>query len=262
MIMTAFAQSRDGLRIAYEVIGEGAPALLVHGFGSSRAQNWRATGWYGALSGGGYRVIAMDCRGHGDSDKPHDPALYGYRLMASDALCVLEAAGAARAAVLGYSMGGHLGIELLMNHPDVVEKLVLAGVGENYLRAPFGSRFAIAEALEEPDASRIADPVQKMFRSFADQPGKDRAALAACARGERKPYTAEELAQARRPVLVVCGGNDTISGAAAPLAAAIPGARAVTIPGRDHMSAVGDKGTKEAVVEFLREIPHASTGSA
>lgn len=250
--MTSFAESGDGLRIAYEVAGQGAPVLLIHGFGSSRAQNWRATGWYKTLGDAGFQVIAMDCRGHGDSDKPHDPARYAYTLMAGDARAVLAAAGTRRAALLGYSMGGHLGIALLMNHPGVVEKLALGGVGESYLHAPFGSRFAIAEALEVPDAGSITNPVQKMFRAFADQPGKDRAALAACARGDRHGYTAAELGQANRPVLVVCGSNDLISGPPGPLAAAIPGAYAVTIAGRDHMSAVGDKGTKAAVLEFLQ----------
>lgn len=249
--MTLFARSGDGLQIAYETVGEGTAVLLVHGFASSRAQNWRATGWYEALARSGYRVVAIDCRGHGDSDKPHDPRMYSYALMAGDALSVLEAAGAGRADIIGYSMGGHLGIEILMNHPEVLRRLVLAGVGETYLRAPFDHRFAVADALLEPDAARITDPLQKTFRAFAGQPGKDRVALAACMRGDRKVYPADELAKAARPVLVVCGENDAISGAPGPLAAAMPGARAVVIPGRDHMSAVGDKQTKQAMLEFL-----------
>jgi pimeloyl-ACP methyl ester carboxylesterase len=150
-------------------------------------------------------------------------------------------------------MGGHLGIELLMNHPQAIRKLVVAGVGETYLRGQFDRRFAIAEAILEPDIGRITDPVAKGFRTFAGQPGKDREALAACMRGDRPAYGAAELARATRPVLVVCGQNDETSGAPGPLAAAIANARAVTIPGRDHMSAVGDKVTKDAVISFLRD---------
>jgi pimeloyl-ACP methyl ester carboxylesterase len=251
--MTRFAQSPDGLHIAYETLGQGVPVLLIHGFGSSRAQNWRATGWYEALVRGGFHLIAMDCRGHGDSDKPHDPAMYSYALMAGDALAVLRATGADQANIIGYSMGGHLGLEILMNHPEVLRRLVIAGVGETYLRAPFDHRFGIADALLEPDTSRITDPLQKAFRAFADQPGKDRVALAACMRGERRVYSADELAQATRPVLVVCGENDKISGAPGPVAAALPEGTALVVPGRDHMSAVGDKRTKEAALEFLAE---------
>ena len=249
--MTSFATSPDGIRIAYETAGQGDPVLLIHGFGSSRAQNWRATGWYELLANAGFRLVAMDCRGHGDSDKPHDPRLYSYALMARDALSVLNACGLEQADVIGYSMGGHLGIELLMNHAQVLRRMVVAGVGETYLRAPFDHRFAVADAITDVDASRITDPLQKMFRAFAHQPGKDPVALAACMRGERRVYSSHELARATRPVLVVCGENDTISGPPGPLAAVIPHARALVVPGRDHMSSVGDKQTRKAALDFL-----------
>lgn len=249
--MTSFAQSSDGLRIAYETLGEGAPVLLIHGFASSRAQNWRATGWYDVLTGAGYRVIAMDCRGHGESDKPHDPARYSYELMAGDALSVIAAAGESKAHIMGYSMGGQLSLEILMEHPEVVNRLIIGGVGETYFKAPFGRRAAIADALLEPDKSKIIDPVVMSFRVFAEQPGKDREALAACARGDRKAYTPAELAGSTRPVLVVCGERDVISGPPGPLAAALHDGVAVVVSGRDHMSAVGDKLTKDAVLRFL-----------
>jgi len=251
--VTSYAKSPEGLSIAYESVGQGEPVLLVHGFASSRAQNWRATGWYEALTGAGRRVIAMDCRGHGESDKPTDPALYDYMLMAGDVLTVLGAAGTGRADIMGYSMGGHLGLIVLMERPEVLRRLVVGGVGETYLHGVSRSRFAIADALLEPDASRITDSVQKSFRAFADQPGKDRNALAACMRGERKAYPAGELALSTRPSLIVCGENDMISGPPGRLAAALHDGRAVTIPGRDHMSAVGDKRTKDAVLAFLAE---------
>ena len=249
--MIEFARSADGLRIAYETSGDGDPVLLIHGFASSRAQNWRATDWYKALNEAGYRVIAMDCRGHGDSDKPHDSSFYSYEKMAGDALAVLNAVGVASADVIGYSMGGHIGIDVLLRSPQMIRKLVVAGVGERYLRGQFEMRFEIAKAILEPDPDRIANPVARGFRIFSGQPGKDREALAACMRGERTAHTREELARAARPVLVVCGENDETSGAPGPLAAAFPDARAVVVPGRDHMSAVGDKVTKEAVINFL-----------
>lgn len=70
--MTQFTTAPDGVRIAYEIAGEGEPIVLVHGFAASRVQNWRAPGWYETLNKAGYRVVALDCRGHGESDKPHD----------------------------------------------------------------------------------------------------------------------------------------------------------------------------------------------
>ncbi|MGH6828391.1 MAG: alpha/beta fold hydrolase, partial [Rhizomicrobium sp.] len=74
--MTEFAITSDGLRIAYDRAGAGPAVMLVHGFGSSRAQNWQSTGWYASLAQAGLSLVAMDCRGHGESDKPHDPLLY------------------------------------------------------------------------------------------------------------------------------------------------------------------------------------------
>jgi len=249
--MKSFAESRDGLRIAYEIVGQGEPVLLVHGFASSRVQNWRATNWYKTLTDAGFQVMAMDCRGHGESDKPHDPAYYSYDLMSADILAVLNAAGIADSHLIGYSMGAYLGIQLLMERPEVIRKLVIAGVGENYFHQREAIRFGISNALLAPDPAHITDPTQKMFRAFASQPGKDIAALAACMRGGRRYFSRDELSGATRPALVICGENDDVSGPPEPLADAITGAIAVTVAGRDHMSAVGDKATKWAVVGFL-----------
>jgi pimeloyl-ACP methyl ester carboxylesterase len=249
--MTEFVKAADGVRIAYEIVGEGAPVVLVHGFAASRVQNWKVPGWYETLSGAGYRVIAMDCRGHGESDKPHDPAFYNHAIMAEDVVAVMDAAGAGHAFLMGYSMGGFISMHVLMDHPDLLRKVVIGGVGGSYLARAFGSREGIADALMEPDKSKITDPVQRSFREFAEQSGKDLQALAACMRGNRRPFTAAELSQSQRPVLVVCGEKDALTGPPDPLAAAFADGRAVTVPNRDHMTTVGDKVYKHAVLEFL-----------
>ena len=249
--MTEFVKAADGVRIAYEIVGDGPSIVLVHGFASNRVQNWKAPGWYETLTEAGYRVVAVDCRGHGESDKPHDPAFYNHTLMAEDVVAVMEAAGAGDAFLMGYSMGGFISMHVLMDHPDLLQKVVIGGVGGNYLGTAFGSREGIAEALLEPDKNKITDPVQKSFREFAEQSGKDIQALAACMRGKRHPFTAAELSQSQRPVLVVCGENDALTGAPDPLAAAFADGRAVTVAKRDHMTTVGDKVYKQAVVEFF-----------
>src|SRR4029077_17621705 len=97
--------------------------------------------------------------------------------MAGDALAVLNAVGLENADVVGYSMGGHIGIEMLVSDPETIRKLVVAGVGARYLRDQFEMRFEIAKAILEPDIDRIANPVARGFRTFAGQPGKDREAL-------------------------------------------------------------------------------------
>jgi pimeloyl-ACP methyl ester carboxylesterase len=259
--MTEFAVASDGVKLAFERVGfkeapNAPPVMLVHGFGSSRGQNWKSTGWYASLTEAGLSVVAMDCRGHGESDKPHDESFYGHTRMAEDVAMVMDAAGLPSACLVGYSMGGFIGLRLAASAPERVGKLVLAGVGEFYLRGPRiaddGSRSRLSEALLTDDKDGITDKRGRMFRDFADQPGKDRFALAACMRAMSPQLPMESLAQMRRPVLVVCGALDDVAGAPGPLAAAFPSGRAVTIPGRDHMSAVGDRKTRQAVVEFLK----------
>lgn len=253
--VTQFTTASDGVQLAFERLGEGPPVVLVHGFGSSRQQNWKSTGWYGALTEAGFSVLAMDCRGHGMSGKPHEPSAYGHDRMSEDVVQVMDAAGIGQAPVVGYSMGGFLALRLAAHHPGRASRLALCGIGEYYLRgnriADEGSRNALADALVAPDKSHLTGRA-RMFRDFADQPGKDRLALAACMRAMSQGLAPDRLAAITLPVLVVCGEQDDVAGNPAPLAAAFPDGVALTIPGRDHMSAVGERKTRLAVVDFLR----------
>jgi pimeloyl-ACP methyl ester carboxylesterase len=258
--MTQFATAPDGVRIAYEIAGEGEkPIVLVHGFASDRVQNWRAPGWYETLNGAGYKVIAPDCRGHGESGKPHDPSFYGHEKMAGDVIAVMDAAGLGEAVLMGYSMGGYIGMSLLLRHAERFSKLIIGGVGASYLdvgAAEQGTndpsrRAMIADALVTDDLASITNRTAREFRIFAEQAGKDRIALAACMRGNRDAFSAADLARSTRPVLVVCGENDLLTGPPGPLAAAFADGRAVIVPRRDHMTTVGDKLYKRAVLDFL-----------
>jgi len=171
----------------------------------------------------------------------------------------MQAAGAGRAFLMGYSMGGFISMHVLLGHPELLRKVVIGGVGASYLdRAAAADavsdpdrRTMIADALVEPDKNKISNPTARAFREFAEQDGKDRLALAAYMRGDRKTLQAAELARSTRPVLVVCGENDVLTGPPGPLAAAFADGRAVTVPKRDHMTTVGDKVYKQAVLDFL-----------
>lgn len=258
--MTQFATASDNVRLAYETVGGGEPIMLVHGFGSSRVQNWRDTGWYKTLNDAGYGVTAMDCRGHGESDKPHTTPGYGHDEMAGDVIAVMDAAGLSSPFVMGYSMGGFITIQLMIKHPQRVKKLIVGGVGASYLDIAENSRDRvadpkvrnqIADAMLVEDPATIANPTARAFRAFADQAGKDRLSLAACMRAPTKNLPREVLAGSKRPVLVVCGERDELTGGPDALAAAFADGRAVTVPRRDHMTAVGDKVYKETVLQFL-----------
>jgi pimeloyl-ACP methyl ester carboxylesterase len=244
----------DGVAIAYLDEGEGEPILLIHGFASNIAANWRDTGWLQTLVGAGRRVLALDNRGHGRSEKLYDPSLYGAPAMAADALRLLDHLDIVRADVMGYSMGSRIATFLLLAHPERVRSAILAGVGINLVRGMVGTG-PIARALEAPRIEDVNNDTARSFRAFAERTGGDLKALAACMRGPREKIAPEDLARIRLPILVATGSEDVIAGSGAELAKLIPGAQLLEIMGRDHMKAVGDARFKQGVLDFLTERP-------
>jgi pimeloyl-ACP methyl ester carboxylesterase len=250
-LMSKYALSADGMRIAYDILGEGPPVLLIHGFGANRRITWENTGWYDALVRAGHKVLAVDCRGHGESEKPHDPAAYDEGSMAADALAVLDAEGIETADVMGYSMGGYLTLRLAHDAPHRVGRAVLGGVGATYFGYWKGRDERVAAALLAPDAGAITDPLGLEFRRFAEAAKGDLTALAACMRRPRRIFTRDELHRLTQEFLIVCGEADDVSGSAQGLAIYFAHAEAVSVPGRDHHRTVGDTRYKQAVTEFL-----------
>lgn len=239
------------LRIAYADQGQGDPILLVHGFASNAKTNWIDPGWVSLLVREGHRVVVLDNRGHGASDKPHDVASYALANMVADAIALLDHLHIARADVMGYSMGARIAALMAHGHPDRVRSAVFGGMGANMIRPMRGTE-EIASALEVESLDHVTDPTGRTFRAFADKTGSDRFALAACMRGSREPIGLDVLQAITCPVLVAVGTKDPIAASAEDLARHIPGAEALPIPGRDHMLAVGDRVYKEGVLDFLR----------
>lgn len=246
---------RNGpVEIAYLDEGEGDPIVLVHGFASTKEVNWVETGWVKTLTDAGRRVIALDNRGHGASTKLYDPAAYHTALMMDDVRALVDALALPRVDVMGYSMGGRITAFFALAHPERTRSVVIGGLGYRLVEG-VGLPQNIAEALEAPSLAEVSDPTGRAFRAFADRTGSDLRALAACIRGSRQTLTPEEVARITAPVLVAVGTRDPVAGSAPDLAALIPGARALDIPGRDHMLAVGDKVYMQGVLRFLEERP-------
>ena len=239
--------------LAYHEVGpaDGPPVLLLHGFASNARVNWFSTSWASLFVDAGFRVVAPDHRGHGASTKFHDPADYGPDIFANDAVALLDHLGIERADVGGFSMGARVAFALAAWHPERVGRVCLCGMGANIFGGTRDNE-PIARALEADDPDTIEDAGAKSFRLFADRTGSDRLALAACIRPSRVRLTPDMAKRIAAPVLVAVGGDDEVSGPAEPLAAMIPGARSLTVPGRDHMRSTGDRDIKAAVLDFLR----------
>jgi len=239
-----------GVPIHYEVFGEGRPIVLVHGFASSLRGNWVDASWVDTLAP--YRkVVALDCRGHGESGKPHDPDAYAGSAMTDDVTHLMDHLGIEQTEICGYSMGGGITLRALLRHPQRFTRAVLGGVGDVQRRG--GGRPNVREALLADDPSTITDPIAKGFRVFAERSGNDLRALAAMQQSPRSPLERADLERIAVPVLIVVGEDDRIAGSTGALAEAIPGARLVTIPGREHLTVVPDQRFKDAVVQFLKE---------
>jgi len=242
------------IEIAFLDEGEGDPIVLVHGFASNKEVNWVSPAWVSTLTRGGRRVIALDNRGHGASSKLYDPAEYHSARMADDVRALLDHLKIERADVMGYSMGARITAYFALAQPQRARSVIFGGLGIRLVDG-VGLPETIAEALEAPSLADVKDPQGRVFRAFAEQTHSDLKALAACMRGSRQTLTREEAARIPAPVLIAVGTKDPIAGSARELAALIPGARALDIPDRDHMLAVGDRVFKLAVQEFLAERP-------
>lgn len=246
--------THDGFELAFIDEGQGDPILLIHGFGSTHAVNWISPGWVKTLTDAGYRVVALDNRGHGQSTKSHDPADYTPEKMAADAAAFLDHLELNRAHVMGYSMGARIAAFLARGYPDRVASLVFGGLGIGMVKG-VGEWDIIADALLTTDPESITHERGRMFRAFADQTKSDREALAACIQTSRKLLTPDEMAAISQPALVAVGTRDDIAGEPEPLAAMLPHGEALAIEGRDHMLSVGDRRFKARVLAFLEENP-------
>jgi pimeloyl-ACP methyl ester carboxylesterase len=245
----------SGVGINYVAEGSGPAIALVHGFASSLEGNWRRPGILAALAKSGRRAVALDCRGHGDSDKPHDPRAYSDNAMPRDVLALMDHLGLETADLMGYSMGGMISATLMTTHPERFRSVILSGVGDALASGglPRERAEAIARAMESGDGGKGEEETARNFRIFAERTGNDLLALAAMQRTPRRlSFDPSALGAVTVPVLVLLGEGDTLVGRADKLAAAIPSSRLMMVPG-DHLTAVGPA-LARAALDFLAEV--------
>lgn len=217
-----------------------SPVLLLHGFGSNFEMNWSRTGWATLLVSEGFRAIGVDLRGHGNSGRPRQDDAYLPGVLVADLVLLLDELGVERVDLVGYSMGSRLAWELALIRPERVRRVVMGGFGP---RDPFAGTDLSDPSIDDSSFGTL-------FRTVAELPGNDSAALAACARGQAaRPFTAEP-APHRTPMFFVAGENDEMADGVEWLARDSD-ADVLRVARRDHRTAVPASAFKKAVLGFL-----------
>ena len=226
-----------GVQIRYTDHGRGEAIVLVHGF-TSRLDGWDEDGVHERLAED-FRVIALDCRGHGESGKPHDPEKYGAE-MAKDVIRLLDHLGIAKAHVVGYSMGARLTGYLLVSEP---ERLITATLG--------GSPPRLSSANHEERARRLIASIQERARTADPANGQDYEALAAIPLSWQQQVVSEsQLAAATVPTIAIVGSEDPRLSGMKALATIMPALELVVIDGATHS---GEHGARRRP-EFVRAV--------
>lgn len=246
--------SDDGLALAtYDFGGDlsdDAPVVLaVHGFASSAVANWQATGWVRELSRAGYRVIAIDQRGHGRSAKPHDPAMYSMELLVADVAAVIDDYLLDEITFVGYSLGGRVGWHSAVALPHRITRAVLGGIPDGL---PL-TRFRIAEARAFiASGTAIDDALTNAYVTMASSiVGNDLSALVALVEGMHAGTQPDPADPPQQPVLFATGSDDSILEKSRALAAVTPRAEFYEIPGRNHFNAPTSRHFRDRALEFL-----------
>lgn len=221
----------DGVRIRYTDDGQGTPVVLIHGYLANGDTNWRVNGVVKELVKN-YRVITLDNRGHGLSDKPTETADYGEK-MVQDVVRLLDHLKIEKAHVVGYSMGGMMTLKLAAVAPERMLSGVVGGMGWS----PKGQPIAEREGANARNA-----------------------AVRACARGfPELGVTRQELLAMKVPLTVVIGADDPLKRTVDPLHKARPDIPVVEIDGANHITCVFRPELRQAIVDCIDKQEAAKT---
>ena len=247
---------RDGVKVYYEVHGDGPAMLLTHGYSAS------ARMWEGQVQHfkDRYKVIVWDMRGHGRSDSPEDQALYTEEATVEDMAALLRACGADRGIIGGLSLGGYMSMAFNVAHPEMVSALMLFDTGPGY-RNPQGreawneTAYNRAKAFEERGLEALGGGAEVGVSAHTSAAGLAKAARGMLAQFDSRVI--ESLEGIKAPTLVLVGANDrAFLNATDYMAAKIPGATRVVIPDAGHAANIDQpEAFNRAVDEFLAKLP-------
>ncbi|MFX0155835.1 MAG: alpha/beta fold hydrolase [Candidatus Hodarchaeota archaeon] len=255
--------TNEGVKIYYEIEGEGPPVVMIHGFASTLEGNWKQTNWIETLKDN-YRLILIDCRGHGKSDKPHGNSDYGQK-MNDDVIKLMEHLSIDKANFLGYSMGASITFRLLLTNPEIIISAILGGyvltLDEKQILKDIKYTKQIIEGLRAKNINQVKKPMARAFREFAEQRENDLLALAAAQAGHLEDELTELInspAQLRKylkkinvPVMTVVGSSEILAGDKTLIAQLVPDACHFQIQGKDHLTVPREPKFHVVVKAFL-----------
>ncbi len=263
----------NGVKIRYVTEGKGEPVVLIHGWMGDSSM------WGGDLSGNtklkgvdGFQLIALDCRGHGKSDKPHDPGKYGPE-MAADVVRLLDHLKIEKAHLVGYSSGAFIAGKVAATHPERVLSVVYGGQAP--LVTGTGAKSSSGTSEVEVFAKAVDEgkglgsyilavtppgrpkPTLEQANAIAKwlYDGKDVKAFAAAGRGfKNQELTREQLSKCKAPILFVHGGNesDLVKSRVAAVRKLLGRGEVKVVEGGDHVTTLAKPEFAAAVLEFLR----------
>jgi pimeloyl-ACP methyl ester carboxylesterase len=244
----AFAQN-GGVRIHYQTAGTG-PALVLHHGTMGSGPDWVDLGYVEALKDR-HKVILIDARGHGQSDKPHDPTAYDLRLRAADVVAVLDDLGVPSASFFGYSMGGWIGFGLARYFPRRIDAFIIGGAH------PYAENTQAIRDRMPMDPAAFAAGLEQTYGALLTPARRARLLandlVALRALTQDRESLAEILPSMTTPSLLFVGELDPRLAQGRQAAAEMPNATVFSLPGCDH---VGTTRRTEIIIPRMRAFLH------
>ena len=249
-ITTEHFASFDGTRLAIHTEGEGRPVLLLHGLFSSAQMNWIKWGHGARLAASGFKAIMLDFRVHGQSEAPRDPAAYPPGVLVRDAAAAAEHLGLEPHGfdLVGFSLGARTAIHAVGYGILEPRRLAICGMGLAGLSDWERRAAHFKRVIDEFDTIKPGDPAYTA-RTFLKSQGVDRVA-ARLLLDAMDDFDLARLAAITMPTAVICGDEDQDNGSAEDLAALLPDARYIEVPGT-HLNSVTKPDLGEALARFL-----------
>jgi len=252
----------EGIEIYYEIEGEGPPVVMIHGFSLNLEDSWKETRWVDTLKNK-FRLILLDCRGHGKSDKPHGEFHYGQK-MADDISKLMEHLSIEKANFFGYSMGANITLLLLLTKPEIFISAILGGfvitLNDKEISKNRTNNKLIVEGLRAESVDQVRKPLARVFRSIAELRDNDLLALADVQAGWQKDWNEifpsptqirGFLKKINVPLMTVVGSSEILLGDKTLLAQLVPDACHFQIQGKDHLTVRSDPKFHMVVKAFL-----------